>query len=268
MSELLADRVRDHATKLGLTHLAEHLTTLTQRAETQQMGYLDYTDLLLGEELGIRESRRFRSLLQQSGLPHHKSLDEFDFTFQPDLDRRKVRDLAALDFIADKANIALLGPPGVGKTHLAVALAVAACQAGYRAYFTSLDDLVRKLRAAADSPTRLQRQLMAYVRPHLLLIDELGYMPLDRTDANLIFQLISHRYEKGSIILTSNKSFAEWGGVFGDDALATAILDRFLHHAHVITINGPSYRLKDRLTTPTASNTDQPDTINPPNTDT
>lgn len=269
MNELLTTRIKTHAAKLGLTHLAEHLTTLAERAETQKMGYLDYTDLLLGEELGTRESRRFHALLKQSGLPHHKSLDEFDFAFQPDLDHRKIRDLAALDFINQAGNVALLGPPGVGKTHLAIALGVAACGAGYRAYFTSLDDLVRKLLAAADSPARLKRQIMAYVRPHLLIIDELGYLPLHRTEANLLFQLIAHRYEKGSIILTSNKSFAEWGNLFGDDALATAILDRFLHHAHVININGPSWRLKDRLlTTPSDTEPHQPETINPPNTDT
>lgn len=143
MSSLTTDRIRDHATRLGLTHLTDVITQLVDRAEAGQLGYLDFVDLLLEEELGLREGRRFRNALKLSGLPHHKTLDEFDFAFQPDLDTRKVRDLATLEFARAKSNIALLGPPGVGKTMIAVALAVAACQAGFSIYFTTLDDLVR-----------------------------------------------------------------------------------------------------------------------------
>ncbi len=148
MSELVTTRIRGHATRLTLPHLGEHLDTLVARAEADTMGYLEFVDLLLGEEVGVREGRRFRAALKLSGLPHHKGLDEFDFAFQPDLDTRKVRDLAALEFVASHSNIALLGPPGVGKTHLAVALAVAACSAGYSIYHTSLDEAIRQLRAA------------------------------------------------------------------------------------------------------------------------
>jgi DNA replication protein DnaC len=129
---------------------------------------------------------------------------------------------------------------------IAVALAVAACQAGFSIYFTTLDDLVRKLRAA-EATGRFNRQLASYLRPSVLVVDEVGYLPLDRDEANMVFQLISRRYERGSMIITSNKSFAEWGNVLGDDVLATAILDRLLHHCDVLAINGPSYRLKDRL---------------------
>jgi hypothetical protein len=138
MSSLTTDRIRDHATKLGLTHLTEVVTQLLDRAEQAQMGYLDIVDLLLQEELGLREARRFRNALKLSGLPHHKTLDEFDFAFQPDLDARKVRDLATLEFVRAESNVTLLGPPGVGKTMIAVALAVAACQAGFSIYFTTL----------------------------------------------------------------------------------------------------------------------------------
>jgi DNA replication protein DnaC len=151
-----------------------------------------------------------------------------------------------LAFIEAKANAALLGPPGVGKNHIAVALAVAACRAGFSVYFTTLDDMVRQLKAA-DVIGRLAFKLRTYLRPHVLVLDEVGYLPLARDEANLVFQMISKRYEKGSILLTSNKAFSEWGQVFGDEVLATAILDRLLHHCEVIAINGPSYRLKNRL---------------------
>lgn len=247
MSQLVTSRIREHATKLGLTHLTDTITQLVSRAEADTMGYLDFVDMLLEEELGLREGRRFRNALKLSGLPHHKTIDEFDFAFQPSLDARKVRDLATLQFVEDKSNVALLGPPGVGKTMLAVSLAVAACRAGYSIYFTTLDDLVRRLRDA-EATGRFSRQLNAYLRPSVLLVDEVGYLPLDRAEANMVFQLVSRRYERGSIILTSNKSFPEWGSVLGDDVLATAILDRLLHHCDVLSIDGPSYRLKDRLT--------------------
>ncbi|MFE0509553.1 IS21-like element helper ATPase IstB [Streptomyces sp. NPDC058964] len=247
MSELVTTRIRSTASKLGLPHLAEGLQSLLGRADAGKLGYVDFFDLVLEEELALREDRRFRHALRISKLPHHKTLDDYDFSFQPDLDPRKIRDLASLAFAETKTNVALLGPPGVGKTHIAVALAVAACRAGFTIYFTTLDDMVRQLKAA-DSIGRLGSKLHTYLRPHILVVDEVGYLPLEREEGNLVFQLISKRYEKGSIILTSNKSFSEFGQVFGDEVLATAILDRLLHHCEVVPINGPSYRLKNRLT--------------------
>ena len=247
MSELTVNRIAAHARRLGLRLIAEDAAELIQRASDAQLGYADFLDLALGEEAAAKEDRRFASALRQAGLPHHKTLDDFDFAFQPGLDARKARDLAALTFTARVGNIAFLGPPGTGKTHLACAIAVSAVSAGHSAYFTTLDNMVRKLRTA-DAAGELNRQMRTYLRSSILIIDEVGYLPLDRRDANLVFQVIARRYEKGSVIITSNKTFSEWGQVFADEVLATAILDRFLHHCDVITINGPSWRMKNQKT--------------------
>lgn len=246
MSELVTARIRATAAKLELPHLVGNLAEHIARADAAQMGYLEFLDLVLEEEHAVKEERRVRHALRVSKMPHHKTLEDYDFSYQPTLDPRKVKDLASLAFAEAKSNAALLGPPGVGKTHIAVALAVAACRAGYSIYFTTLDDMVRQLKAA-DAIGRLASKMRAYVRPHVLVLDEVGYQPLARDEANLVFQMISKRYEKGAILLTSNKAFSEWGQVFGDEVLATAILDRLLHHCEVIAINGPSYRLKNRL---------------------
>ena len=247
MSMLTADRIRNHATRLGLTHLTDTITELVDRAETAQMGYLDFVDLLLEEEVGLREGRRFRNALKLSGLPHHKTLEEFDFAFQPGLDARKVRDLATLEFVRAKSNVALLGPPGVGKTMLAVALAVGACQAGLSIYFTTLDDLVRRLRAA-EATARFNRQLQAFLRPSSLGSRRGGLPALGpgRSQHGLPARLpkIRTRHHDHHI----QQVLRRMGPSPGDDVLATAILDRLLHHCDVININGPSYRLKDRLT--------------------
>jgi DNA replication protein DnaC len=219
MSELVTTRVRDAAARLHLANLGENLEALLTRAEATTMGYLEFLDLVLEEETGIREGRRFRNALKLSGLPHHKTLEAFDFAFQPDLDARKVKELATLGFVEARANVAFLGPPGVGKTMLAVGLAIAACQAGFSIYFTTLDDMVRQLREA-ETTGRFAKKLQTYLKPSVLVLDEVGYLPLSRPEANMVFQLVSRRYERGSVICTSNKAFGEWGSVFGHQVLA------------------------------------------------
>ena len=248
MAELITARIRRNASELKLHGITENPDELIDRAEQAQLGYREFLDLVLENEVGMLDGRRYQARLKMAGLPHHKTLDEFDFAFQPDLDPRKVRDLAALGFVRAHSNVALLGPPGVGKTHIAVALAVAACQAGFSVYFTSVDDLVRQLREA-EALGRFAKKLQTYLKPAVLVLDEVGYLPLSRTEANMLFQLVARRYERGSIILTSNKAFSEWAAITGDEVLATAILDRLLHHCDVLSINGPSYRLKDRFLT-------------------
>jgi len=201
VSELTAERIRAHAERLRLANLDSALDTLVERAEAAQMGYVEFVDLLLDEEVGVRESRRVTNALKLSGLPHHKRLSEFDYSFQPELDPRKIKDLATLGFVSGRANVALLGPPGVGKTMIAVGLAIAACQAGFSIYFTTVDDLVRNL-AEAEAMGRFAKKLQTYLKPSVLVCDEVGYLPLDRRQANMVFQLVSRRYERGSIIVT------------------------------------------------------------------
>jgi len=178
-------------------------------------------------------------------FPFHKTLESFDFKFQPSIDPKVVRELATGRFIADADNVLLLGPPGVGKTHLAVGLGLKACALGYRTAFTTASGLITTL-IRAHQENRIEEKLKQLVQPKLLIIDEIGYLPLERLGANLFFQLVSRRYERGAILITSNQSLTGWGQVFGDQIIATAILDRLLHHSTIVNVKGDSYRLKEK----------------------
>lgn len=242
MSAVL-ERIRTNLVGLRMPRALEALEHTVQRLEQGEIGALEAIDALLGEELGIRENRRIAVALSTARLMPVKTLESFDFTFQPSLDRERVLALAQLDFIARAEVVHFLGPPGTGKSHLATALGVAAVKAGKSVYRGSLAELIEGL-SKAEREGRLVEKIRFYARAALLIVDEIGYLPITPGGANLFFQLVNARYEKGAMILTSNRGFAEWGEVFGDPVVATALLDRLLHHAVVVHIEGASYRLR------------------------
>jgi DNA replication protein DnaC len=238
---LVLERIESNLTRLRLPRIRAILQGVMKRAEDQGKSYLSFLDDLLEEEVAQKEQRRIETTLKISGLPFIKSIDEFDFTFQPKLDRQKVMSLFDLTFVRQNGNIIFLGPPGVGKTHLAVSLALKACQAGISIYFTNMEDLIKKLRK--DHEAGRPGKGRGYYKSSLVIVDEVGYTPIDRDECNLFFRFVANRYEKASTIITSNKAFSDWAEMFHDPVIVTAILDRLLHHSTVINIRGNSYRL-------------------------
>ncbi len=236
-------RLREHLAYLGMTAAAEQLAPELDRAQAEQASPTQVLERLLAIQAEDTRQRRQRGRLRFAHYPVHKQLADFDFDFQPHLDRKLVAELSTLRFVEQRRNVILLGPPGVGKSHLAIGLGVAATEAGYRTLFTSATDMVATLQTAHLAGTASYK-MRAFVGPSVLVIDELGYLPLDQASANWIFQVVSRRYERGSIVLTSNRGFADWNQVFADSVVASAIVDRLLHNATVLNIRGASYRMR------------------------
>jgi len=246
MSTPQLQRLHGHCHRLRLYRVEAELTTLLEQAAKRDLGYADFLDELLALEVRAKAEKHLAMRTAMARFPFHKTLESFDFKFQPSIDPKVIRELAAGRYIENAENALLLGPPGVGKTHLAVALGLAACAQGVRTLFTTATGLIATL-GKAFGENRLDERLKLLTQPQLLIIDEIGYIPIDRHGANLFFQLVSRRYERGAIILTSNQSLGAWGDVFGDPVIATAVLDRLLHHSITVNIRGESYRLREKL---------------------
>ena len=239
----VVDHIKRNLVGLKMPRALEILDVTVRGIERGEMTALEAIDVLLTEELTLRENRRVKMALLMARLSAIKTLAGFDFSFQPSLDKNRIMALAELQFIDRSEVVHLIGPPGTGKSHLSLALGVEAVKAGRSVYFGSLADIIAML-AKAEREGSLRERIRFLCRFALLIVDEIGYLPVTPGGGNLFFQLVNARYEKGAMILTSNRGFAEWGEIFGDPVVATALLDRLLHHAVVIQIEGSSYRLR------------------------
>lgn len=241
------DRLKDYLKKLSLSTILSIFEEEAKKSAKMKMSYTGYLGRLVEEEILAKTDRSIQKRISNAKFPFVRTIEDFDFSFQPTINEVLVKELAELSFLEKAENICLLGPPGTGKTHLSIAIGIKACISRKRVLFCKVLPLMEELIACCVTRT-LPARLESLSRLDLLILDELGYdESLDKRKANLFFQLISARYERGSIILTSNKPFEEWGGVLGDEVVASAILDRLLHHSHIVAINGPSFRLKDKL---------------------
>lgn len=244
---MIAEDTQLHAmlSRLQLTGIRDRLDALLEEAARKDLDLRQTLSYLCSAEVEHRDQRRVAMGTSIAKFPFVRTLDDYDFDAQPSVDAKQVRDLATCRWVVNGDNVLVLGPPGVGKTHLAVGLGRAAIARGYSTLFVSAAALVTSL-AKAHHDGDLDERITFYAKPKLLIVDEIGYLPLEKDAAHLFFQLVARRYERGSVLLTSNRSVGEWGDVFGDSVVATAILDRLLHHSHVLTIRGESYRLREK----------------------
>ena len=232
--------------KLKEFKLAGILNSIEERlslAKDKSLSYIDFLELILDDEYRNRQNNSYTKRYAKAKFPHYKTIEEFDFSFQPSIDKRLINDFLTCNFIREKRNIVLIGNPGTGKTHLSISISIKALQKSFKVLFTSVGEMLHSLNASKADNSYFQK-VGFYLAPDLLILDELGFKKLPNYSADDFFEIISKRYEKGSIIITTNKSFEQWSDIFSDNILASAILDRIVHHSDVIKINGPSYRAK------------------------
>jgi len=245
MNNFTYERLHNNLQYLKLNTIEDMLDNCLEVAARDNKTTMEVLDYLFEQERKHREAVAIERRMKSAGFPVKKTLEEFDFEFQSSIDKKVIEDLATLRFIHNAENVVLLGPPGVGKTHLAIAFGIEAVKAGISVYFTNTGNLIERLKIA-NQEGMLEKKLRNLMKYKVLIIDEIGYLPFDEEGAHCLFQLISRRYEKSSVILTSNKSYGEWGEIFQDHVIAAAVLDRILHHSTTINIKGESYRLKER----------------------
>jgi len=237
------DRIRTQLADLKMPGALESLDDVLTGVDGGGVTASEAIEQLLGAQITLRNNRRLQAAMRSSRLPAIKTLADFDFSFQPSIKREQIDSLHELGFLERKENVIFLGPPGVGKTHLAISLAIEAAQSGRRVYYGALADLITSLEEA-KAAGKFAHRLKTLTYPSLLVVDEIGYLPVSQAGAMLFFQLVNRRYERVSTVLTSNKGFEEWGQIFGDEVMAAALIDRLLHHCHIVNIRGNSYRMR------------------------